>query len=306
MNTKAALLAGLCCCMLQYASSQYYYYNDSYYDKDFLFEINVSGGAMNALTDIGGRSGRGKGFLKDLNLSATRPCGSLGAGFLYCYTLGLTLTYTYGTATGTDAVLRNDQTDAKYRYNRNLSFQSPVSEISVLGELFFLQALANVSGEKRLLYSPYILGGIGIFHFNPQATLGGTRVPLQPLHTEGQGFAEYPDRPEYRLTALAFPLGIGLRYDLSAAFHIRFEILHRITTTDYLDDVSTGYIDPALFNKYLSPDNAKLAMVLSDRQAELNQFHSTQPGSIRGRSNRRDSYFTIALKAGFTLGRERR
>jgi len=40
--------------MLQYATSQYYYYDDSYYDKDFLFEINASGGAMNALTDIGG------------------------------------------------------------------------------------------------------------------------------------------------------------------------------------------------------------------------------------------------------------
>lgn len=306
MNTKAAILAGLCCCMLQYATSQYYYYNDSYYDKDFLYEINASGGAMNALTDIGGHSGRGKGFLKDLNLSATRPCGSIGAGLLYCYTLGLKITGTYGTVTGTDAVLRNDQTDAKYRYYRNLNFQSPVAEVSILGELFFLQALANVSGEKRLLCSPYILGGIGIFHFNPQADFNGIRIALKPLHTEGQGFAEYPDRPEYRLTAIAFPLGAGLRYDLSATFHIRFEVMHRITTTDYLDDVSVSYIDPALFSKYLTADNAQLAMVLSDRQAELNGLHSTQPGSIRGKSSKRDSYFTVELKAGLTLGRERR
>ncbi|MBN8858236.1 MAG: hypothetical protein J0H29_07590 [Sphingobacteriales bacterium] len=306
MNTKAAILAGLCCCMLQYATSQYYYYDDSYYDKDFLFEINASGGAMNALTDIGGHSGRGRGFVKDLNLSATRPCGSLGAGLLYCYMLGLKITGTYGTVTATDAVLRGDQTNAKYRYERNLNFQSPVAEVAVLGELFFLQALANVSGEKRLLCSPYILGGIGMFHFNPQAELNGGLVALKPLHTEGQGFAEYPDRPGYSLTALAFPVGIGLRYDLSAAFHIRFEVLHRITTTDYLDDVSTGYIDPALFNKYLTADNAQLAIALSDRQAALNGLHTNQPGSIRGRSNKRDSYFTVELKIGLTLGRERR
>lgn len=306
MNTKAVILAGLCCCMLQYATSQYYYYNDSYYDNDFLFEINASGGAMNALTDIGGHSGRGKGFVKDLNLSATRPCGSLGAGLLYRYTLGLKITGTYGTVTGTDAVLRNDQTDARYRYKRNLNFQSQVAEVAVLGELFFLQALANVSSEKRLLCSPYILGGMGIFHFNPQADLDGIRIALKPLHTEGEGFAEYPGRPEYRLTSFVFPIGIGLRYDLSAAFHIRLEVLHRITTTDYLDDVSTQYIDPALFNKYLTADNAQLAIALSDRQAELNGLHSTQPGSTRGKSNKRDSYFTAELKIGLTLGRERR
>jgi len=306
VNTKAAILAGLCCCMLQYASSQYYYYNDTYYDKDFLYEINVSGGAMNALTDIGGQSGQGKGFLKDLNLSATRFCGSLSAGFLYRYTLGLKINCAYGKVTATDAILRDDKSDARHRYNRNLNFQSPVMEAAVLGELFFLQALSNITGEKKLLCSPYFIGGIGIFHFNPQANLNGNLVALKPLHTEGQGFAEYPDRPEYRLTALTFPVGIGLRYDLSASCHLRFEVLHRITTTDYLDDVSTQYADPVLFNKYLSPENAALAILLSDRQAELNNSHKTQPGSIRGRSNKRDSYFSVELKIGLTLGRERR
>lgn len=306
MNTKAAILAGLFCCILQYTQSQYYYYNDTYYDKDFLYEINVSGGAMNALTDIGGQSGQGKGFLKDLNLSATRFCGSLSAGFLYCYTLGLKINCAYGTVTGTDAVLQGDKSDARHRYNRNLSFQSPVMEAAVLGELFFLQALANISGEKRLLCSPYITGGIGMFHFNPQATLNGSLVALKPLHTEGQGFAEYPDRPEYNLTSLIFPVGFGLRYDLSASSYLRFEVLHRITGTDYLDDVSTRYAEPALFSKYLSPENAALAILLSDRQAELNNSHKTQPGSIRGGSNKRDSYFSVELKIGLTLGRERR
>lgn len=306
MNTKAAILAGLCCCTLLCAKSQYYYYNDFYYDKDFLFEINVSGGVMNALTDIGGNNGRGRGFLKDLNLSATKPCGSFSAGLLYRYTLGLKLTGTLGKVSATDAVLQNDQTEGRHRYQRNLNFQSQVSELALLGELFFLQAAANITGEKRLLCSPYILGGIGVFHFNPQAFYNGGWVDLKPLHTEGQGFDEYPDRPEYRQTQLAFPLGLGLRYDLSEALHIRFEVLHRITTTDYLDDVSTRYIDPVLFQKYLSPDNAALAILLSDRQAELNRSHKTLPGSIRGRSDKKDSYFSVELKIGFTLGRERR
>ena len=57
--------------------------------------------------------------------------------------------------------------------------------------------------------SPYILAGIGYFHFNPQANLNDNYVDLQPLHTEGQGFAEYPNVKEYKLSQINFPVGIG-------------------------------------------------------------------------------------------------
>lgn len=44
--------------------AQYYYYNNKYYDNAVVMELGVSGGMMNALTDLGGKKGIGKTLLK--------------------------------------------------------------------------------------------------------------------------------------------------------------------------------------------------------------------------------------------------
>lgn len=52
---------------------------------------------------------------------------------------------------------------------------------------------------------------------------------------------------------------MGLRIELGSLFNARIEFLDRKLFTDYLDDVSTTYIDPALFYKYLNPSVAAIA-----------------------------------------------
>lgn len=307
MNTKSYPLILYYCIISHFSFCQHYFYNNQYYDKDFLFEINASAGAINCLTDIGGRNGKGKGFLKDLNVGNTKISAGVSVGFVYRYAIGLRVEGNTGTIQAYDSILKNDQSEGRYRYKRNLSFRSPVSELLLLAELYPVRLLFAAEEEKKApVFAPYILGGIGVFRFRPQASLNGIWVDLAPLHTEGQGFAEYPERKPYALTQLSFPVGIGCKYEVSALFNIRLEILHRITRTDYLDDVSTRYIDPSLFEKYLSPHNALMAGVLHDRQKELNPQHVTAPGAIRGHNNKNDSYFTLQLKLGFIMGRERR
>lgn len=301
--TKTTMALCLSLCIYKYSHTQNYFYNNQYYDQDFLFEMNASVGAMNCLTDIGGKKGLGKGFLKDFSPSNTRLCGGISGGMVYRYTLGLRLDLTLGSIAASDEVLRNDESEGKYRYKRNLSFRTGIAECTLLGELYPLVWLID---SKRFLLSPYITGGIGVFYFKPRAALNGEWVDLKPLHTEGQGFAEYPDRIPYRLTQINFPVGAGLKYDVSASTSIRLEVLYRFTNTDYLDDVSTSYIDPSLFGRYLSPDNAALALQLHDRQGELDPSHVTAPGSIRGRSNKNDGYFSVQFKLGVIMGRKRR
>ena len=102
-------------------------------------------------------------------------------------------------------------------------------------------------------FRPYIVGGAGFFHFNPKSEYnepGGTKrmVELKPLRLEGQGFAEYPDRKEYSLIQKELLFGGGVKYYLNESMYVGFEVLHRKTFTDYIDDVSTKYINPALFN----------------------------------------------------------
>ena len=84
--------------------------------------------------------------------------------------------------------------------------------------------------------------------------------------------------------------------------------MHRFLTTDYLDDVSQmDFIDPNLFYNYLPANQAAIAQQLYNRTNELNPndityFENTQ----RGDPSDNDTYFTIQLKVGIMLGRQRR
>ena len=147
-------------------------------------------------------------------------------------------------------------------------------------------------------FSPYLLGGIGWFSFNPQTLYNGHYINLKSLHTEGQGFPEYRDVQPYSTTQNNIPVGVGIRYELSALFNIRGEFEHRFLFTDYLDDVSSKfYVDPAVFAKHLSPVEANYARLLYNRR---------QDGEVparRGNPKSKDTYMTFALKLGINLGR---
>ena len=69
---------------------------------------------------------------------------------------------------------------------RNLSFQSNIIEWNLLGEYTFL-------GYHQKKFSPFIFGGIAVFHYDPYAydTLG-QKIYLKPLSTEGEGLPQYP------------------------------------------------------------------------------------------------------------------
>ena len=75
MKSKALFLACLFCISYP-AYSQYYFYDDKYYDNDLVLDFGGSGGAMNSLTDLGGRKGKGKEGIKDFNINNTQLCGS--------------------------------------------------------------------------------------------------------------------------------------------------------------------------------------------------------------------------------------
>ncbi|MCB0740664.1 MAG: hypothetical protein R2796_01040 [Chitinophagaceae bacterium] len=283
--------------------AQYYYYNDKFYDNDLLFELGVKGGVMNALTDLGGKKGIGKGFIKDLRWRTARPSYGFYGMLMYKSMIGVRLEGSFGEVAGYDSILKKVAASTHGRYERNLSFKSKINEIQLAVE-FHPITLFNFEETPR--YSPYILGGIGWYHFDPQAKLNGIWYALQPLSTEGQGFAEYKDRPVYKLTQMNYILGAGIMYDVNHLINARLEFAHRILKTDYLDDVSTDYIDPTLFVKYLPPNLVPIAQQLANRKGELDPTTKTKAGDQRGDPKDNDSYFTIELKIGITLGRQRR
>lgn len=285
-------------CSVQNVIAQYSYDDDLYYDNRVTYELGGSLGAMNCLTDLGGRKGVGKGFIKDLNAGKSRFSGGIFLSAAYRYAVVLRAEATWGTIKADDKILESVKETTLGRYDRNLSFKSTIYEVMLAAEIHPRYFKKYKKGEKLPRFSPYLMGGIGYFSFNPKAKLNDQWIELQPLSTEGQGFSEYPTKKEYRLKQLNFPIGAGFKYKLSPLFNFSAECVYRILHTDYLDDVSTRYIDQNVFSKHFAGEQLTQVLLLNDRQKELNPSHIPLKDDIRGNPGNNDSYFTISLKLG--------
>ncbi len=184
----------------------------------------------------------------------------------------------------------------KQMFSRNLSFNSKVWELSLQGDFNFFRFMP---GEPDYSFTPYITFGAGIFTYDPYAYLRDEKILLRPLNTEGQGSTLYPDRKPYSTMAISIPFGGGVKYAFNDRFNIGFEVLYRFTNTDYLDDVSTTYVDPAVFPP--NPDGSiSNALLLSDRSYELGTPIGI-PGRQRGNSKQKDHFVTAMFHVTFNL-----
>ncbi len=268
-------------------------------------EVGINFGPTFFLGDLGGNRGYGTTFVKDLNLPLTR---FMKGAFVSVYPnewLGFRLAGQYTYLEGKDVIIKTTGPNELFRKFRNLDFKSDVWEVYGAIEFYPLNFIHRDEDDDPAKLQPYIFGGVGMFHFNPQGSLTNangdkTWYYLQPLHTEGQGFDEYPDKKPYNLTQINLPLGAGVKYLLHENINLGLELLYRKTFTDYIDDVSTTYIDPIAFNKYLSPDDANIAYQIHDKSVGV--YTRTDPGLQRGNPKNFDAYFSFLFKIGVRLG----
>lgn len=115
--------------------------------------------------------------------------------------------------------------------DRNLNFESKIYEGGLQLEINFFDYYI---GSKLHPFTPYIFGGASVFFFKPYGIVGGEKVELRPLRTEGQ-------TSSYNLYAFSLPFGVGIKYSLGKLIGVGAEWGMRKTTTDYLDDVSKTY-----------------------------------------------------------------
>lgn len=256
---------------------------------------------MNCLTDLGGRYETGRKFFSDINRSATRSCGGLFAGVNYNNVMGISVGFTVGQVSACDSILRRYTSAGNGRAVRNLSFRSDIKEFTGMVELYPMGFFPGV----RFSLLPYLTAGAGVFSFHPQTRWNNSWASLPALHTEGEGWQEYPDRPVYKLSQRSIPLGGGIKYELGPLCNIRCEFIYRLLFTDYLDDVSTGYVQPALFSRNLSLPLAALAEKLADRRYGAADRSANRAEEIRGNSKRNDAFFSLHVKCSFVMGRSR-
>lgn len=280
-------------------SLPYNYTDDPYFASDYTFELGASIAMMNCFTDLGGRKGNGKNSFTDVNFRNSQFAGSVYFIASYRYFISVRFEGTFGRVKASDNVLKRISTSSPYRYQRNLSFRSSINEIMLVGEIHPMYFKKFIKGQELPRYSPYLVTGIGYFSFNPKAKINKSWIDLKPLSTEGEGFSEYPDRKPYKLKQINFPLGVGVRYKVSPAINASVECVSRILNTDYLDDVSTNYIDKEIFSKYFTGSKLTDALRLNDRKHEIDPSLTTAINEQRGNPNKNDSYFTINFKVGY-------
>ena len=294
---RLILLGMIMVLAFSYADAQYYRFKN-YYEPDLLFEFGAGAGTLHALTDLGGRKGKGSSFIKDFNPGFARPVFSLYFLFFYRNSIGLRFEFSSGSIYAADKILAAHAASTFGRFDCNLSCSTMIREL-LLGAEFHPVSKNHDPGADPPAFSPYLVAAAGYLFFEPRGKWNGNWYSLHPLRTEGQGFAEYPGRKMYSLAQPNFALGTGLRWRISEKIISRIEVIHRSLKTDYLDDVSTTYINADLFAKYLDQQSAYMARNLHSRKNERDPSAITREGDQRGNPGNRDSYFSIMIRLGF-------
>ena len=200
--------------------------------------------------------------------------GSIGAR----YDLGEHLTargfISYGSIKAADAENKNPSLQ-----QRNLSFETRLKELE-------LSMQYNLFSLNDKWWTPYAFAGLGFFNFKSFANdPAGNKTYLQPLSTEGQEFIT--GKGNYKRTTLAIPFGIGAEYALNEDMRVGLEIGYRKTFTDYIDDVSTNYVDAAQLLAARGP--------LAVQMAYRGNASYPQGGSLRGNVDNKDAYYFVQL-----------
>jgi len=243
------------------------------------FHLTLSGGFTNYYGD-----------LQSKPLTLDQAHGSFGAGIKYDVTSHFAVRggILYGRISADDK--RNK---ASLRF-RNLNFETKLVEANLLAEysLFDLESKT---------FTPYVFGGVALFHFNPFTyDSSGSRHFLKPLSTEGQGLSQYPDRKEYKLTQFALPFGAGIRLRVSEKVTLAYEFALRKTFTDYIDDVSATYVDQFVLQAARGSKAAELAY----RGDELKDGNPIYPddGTVRGGADSKDWYYFSGITITVGIG----
>jgi hypothetical protein len=235
-------------------------------------------------------------YFGDINTRAAinRPKPALGIFFRKQFNnyLGLRISAHYAQLGYSDIYSKNT-----FQQRRNLSFNTNIWELAVQGDFNFFKFLP---GNPDYLFTPYVTLGVGIFSYDPYALLEDKKVFLRPLGTEGQN-KNFLGRKPYNTMSLCFPIGAGIKYNLTDKVNLSFEISHRLTATDYLDDVSSTYAGAALFDN-LPNGQPGVAKLLQDRSYEIDPANPLGvQGRQRGWSKQKDQYIFAEIGISFNL-----
>jgi len=277
--------------------------------RGYKLEYGFGAGAANYLGEIGGGAKAGRPFIMDMKLAKTRWNPQLYVRYKFDPLFAVKVSFNYLRISGDDKLTTNPG-----RRYRNLSFRNDIFDLEGTVQWLFYSSNKpmGVYSRSNIFFTSYLFAGLGAFYHNPKTLYRGDWVPLQPLQTEGVRYSKW---------GYCLPFGLGAYVTINKrrkSHRIGIEINWRYTNTDYLDDVSSVYVNPAELS-------SSLAAELSNRNPEVDRqpdgfqnnygWHGTDKDgnpvnmAPRGNKNDKDSYLSvnvtygIAIKGGRKVGR---
>ena len=253
--------------------------------SQYRWDFGAHLGGTNYLGEIGGGAGVGKKFIADLKWTKTRYIMGGFARYKFSQYISAKGSVNYIRISGDDALSSNYG-----RRGRNLSFVNGIVDAEVVGQFFFLQ-IHDIGGSYKYKNDLRIYGFAGVsgFYNNPKTKYDGAMVALRPLKTEGKS---------YKAFGIGIPMGFGAYMTLQRIIRVGIEFAYIKTFTDYLDDVSSVYADPATLG---SP----MAVALANRSAEYTSdpgyLAQYAPGQKRGETKYKDTYLYTTLTGSYVL-----
>lgn len=277
--------------------------------KRMRYEVFAGVGATNFLGDLAGSDGAA-GYIKDLELSMTRPCYTVGGRYLLTKNIGWQASISHGWVKSDDK-----KTNEQFRSGRNLNFRSQILEVGTRLEFSLLEPvkghrynLRKVKGRAGNRFTLDAFVGIAAFYFNPKGYDYETDkwYKLRPLGTEGQNYAE--TRKPYLPVSISFPVGLNAKYILNRKWSVGLEYGIRPTLTDYLDDVSNTYADPDLIAANSGQSDLELVKRLAD--PSINNYNENgsygNMNQQRGNNKHNDLYMFMFVTLNHKLKTNRK
>lgn len=213
-------------------------------------------GVSNMLGEMGGKELTRRDFVSDLKFQETRQSGNLFARYKIGQMFSVKAGINYACLRGADSL-----SDNPARFYRNLSVRNQTFGVDAMCEFYFYE-INDLGHTYRYKdnFRAFIGFGAGALYHNPKAYYQGEWVKLRPLMTENH---------KYTKVTMILPAELGFYFTLNKHYRIGWNLTWVTTFTDYLDDVSTQYADPATLS---SPT----AVALSDR---TNHYQADQYGA---------------------------
>ncbi|HMC96090.1 MAG TPA: DUF6089 family protein [Flavobacteriales bacterium] len=270
----------------------------------YAWDVGVHLGGANYLGEMGGKDQPRRDFVWDMKLGQTRwAVGVFGRRKLNRL-ISINTGFMYMRIEGADEL-----TEYRPRRGRNLNFRNDLFEWYVRPEFTIFQD-NDLGGRGRYKLDFRLFGyvGIGVFYHNPKGQINreGDFYALQPLRTELVDYSKW---------GMSIPAGIGFHFTQKRRHRYGFDLGWRTTFTDYLDDVSTVYEDPA----QMPGGVGGLADQLADQSSYAYATDPTlpapenygwwqdtpgpskKPKNIRGDPTHNDSYLTMTFTYSYVL-----